>query len=866
MAEARYDANAQFNLIHEANVKRIEKEHQVELENISDWKEAKLKAIRESGASEAEQLAKIKELNQEIAKEQKDKEEQYLKNLEQAKKQSLKILEKFENKILSGKDQARKVQIRQARIDRLQELQTEYKLKKDQEELLADYSKELDAKIKAEKDLSIKASLQAELAAIEEKQKVVSAYLAENKEAYTSSASDIVKTKIDNAKDIGQYGTVEEIKQAAAELRKVAADQATNAVDVRNATQAAINLDNDARKKEAKEKNKAIITELKYRLTTLDGIKDTIEDGLLKMTSGLSKTFDSLDTHISSFYEYQAKYQARMEGSLNEYDRMLGNIGLTIGMSPFIKQTDMVKNLQTLIETGTNYNLELRAYIATVSEGIASTFEAFDKNLLRLVRIQQNDSTAARLGMEAALTRMLNEMYSDSSYLTDVSDSVTQALLDASAQLTHQGAAEMEFVAQKWLGSLYSLGVSGDAVQNIATGLGYLGSGNIEALSGNESLMSLMTMGAAKSGKSITEIMTGGLTAEKTNDLLYGITQYLQEIATNTDSNNVTKSAIAQIFGVTNTDLRSISNLSQNDFNTIYNSNLNYSQALSEASSQISSIAGRTHISQMISNILDNATMSSALIMGSNSGLYTTYKALNIVSNLVGDRGLEIPGIQALGTGTASGIDVLSVAKAAIAGGGLLASLIGAVGNLGNGGLPALSKWAGYEKALERGEGFKLNDYGIESGFSENVIYNNKGSGSIDDLSTAGMQESNERARENQNSKDQEVADDAATYYKEGLQRLNDMVNFINELETSAKSIPVRLVGVDNGTQLIIARLMKLGLFGDITTDVSGGFNLGNSMDNTDLFDTLKTKLNGLKVEVDNGDFDAIPVILRGGY
>ncbi|MBO5711339.1 MAG: hypothetical protein J6R47_00735, partial [Acholeplasmatales bacterium] len=344
------------------------------------------------------------------------------------------------------------------------------------------------------------------------------------------------------------------------------------------ATQKNLQEEAEARKEKKNDAAEERRAQIKFRLEQLKaliGIKDGIKGSLSALKDLAGEGFDAMikniEQPISSFFEYQAKYEARLQGSQNEYDKMMANINRTIGLSPFIKQQTMVKNLQEMIDKGINYNVELRAYIATVSEGIASTFDAFDSNLLRLIRIQQNDSTSARLGIEAALTKFFNNMYSDTSYLGQggPADQVTAALLEASAQLTHQGAAEMEFVAQKWLGSLYSLGVSGEVVQNIAQGLGYLGSGNIEALSGNESLMSLLAMSATRGGTSLSDILTGGLTASRTDALLQGMTEYLAEIANNTDSNNVTRSSIAQVFGLTNTDLRSIMILSQSDIATI---------------------------------------------------------------------------------------------------------------------------------------------------------------------------------------------------------------------------------------------------------------------------------------------------------
>ena len=87
--------------------------------------------------------------------------------------------------------------------------------------------------------------------------------------------------------------------------------------------------------------------------------------------------------------------------------------------------------------------------------------------------------------MEKALNDLLTNMYKDSSYLNDMYDSVSASVFELSALATREGGAETEFIIQKWLGSLYSLGASSNAINAIAQGLGYLGSGNVSALAGN---------------------------------------------------------------------------------------------------------------------------------------------------------------------------------------------------------------------------------------------------------------------------------------------------------------------------------------------------------------------------------------------
>ena len=157
---------------------------------------------------------------------------------------------------------------------------------------------------------------------------------------------------------------------------------------------------------------------------------------------------------------------------------------------------------------------------------------------------------------------MLTAYYKDSSYLTDLYDSVSGSLMELTANQTREQAVETEYVIQKWLGSLYSVGASSNAIQQIATGLGYLGSGNVNALAGNQNLQTLLAMSASRAGKDYATLLTSGLTASDTNDLLRAMVEYLAEIAQSTEENKVVASAFGNVFGLSLSDIKSFANLS----------------------------------------------------------------------------------------------------------------------------------------------------------------------------------------------------------------------------------------------------------------------------------------------------------------
>ena len=119
------------------------------------------------------------------------------------------------------------------------------------------------------------------------------------------------------------------------------------------------------------------------------------------------------------------------------------------GISPLIKQESVVSNLEKLVGQGISFDVEQRAFLETIKDKIATTFEAADGTLLRLVRIQQQDTTTARLGMESALTSFLNNMYETTEYMQSVAKSVRTSLQEAEALMGSKSAAAFEYQVQK---------------------------------------------------------------------------------------------------------------------------------------------------------------------------------------------------------------------------------------------------------------------------------------------------------------------------------------------------------------------------------------------------------------------------------
>ena len=66
-----------------------------------------------------------------------------------------------------------------------------------------------------------------------------------------------------------------------------------------------------------------------------------------------------------------------------------------------------------------------------------------------MVRIQQQDTTAARLGMESALTAFLNNMYQTTEYLSNLATQVKSNLDEAMSLMTGENALSFEYQIQK---------------------------------------------------------------------------------------------------------------------------------------------------------------------------------------------------------------------------------------------------------------------------------------------------------------------------------------------------------------------------------------------------------------------------------
>lgn len=406
----------------------------------------------------------------------------------------------------------------------------------------------------------------------------------------------------------------------------------------------------------------------------------------------ISKSFSavqgSVDNYLGTYTQYMSKVEARIQGAYEDmtYASLNDVIRRNTAGSPYVKYVDVLDNLSKFVEQGITSNLTQRAFLATIKDKIATTFDAFNSNMLRLIRIQQSDSTLARLGMEASLTKLFNNMFGDTSYLNDSLQSVSAALLDVSSQFTSKVAVEFEYITQKWLGALGSLGVGSNTLTSIASAINALGTGDVDYLTSNTAMQSLLVMAANRSGQSYADMLTKGVNSDQINDLLAGVVEYVQEITRG--QSNVVKSQYASLFGLTMADISAFENVTQDQIKRLYSTGLSYNKAVDEVNDQLNQVPDRMHLSEKINILLDNALASIGMGVANNAALYGTYKAFDILEKLTG--GTKLP----LVFGSGSQMSIESMAKNAILGISSIGALTSAVQNWasGNAGLNA-SRW-----------------------------------------------------------------------------------------------------------------------------------------------------------------------------
>lgn len=535
--------------------------------------------------------------------------------------------------------------------------------------------------------------------------------------------------------------------------------------------------------------------------------KLTAQFELLAEVSGnlaqqLSQTADKIG-------EKQATIDTRLQGStvndtkFGSYWRQLAKDMNSIGaVNPYFKQEDFASNIETLVNKGISFDIKQRAFLMTIQEKIANTFDVADGTLLRLIRIQQQDTTAGRLGMESALNSFLNSMYETSEYLTNVASSVRSSLEEMQALMEGAAGTELEFQVQKWMGSLYSVGMSDSAVQGIAQAFGQIASGDVGGLTGSGT-GNLIIMAANEAGKSIADILQEGLDAKETNELMQAMVNYLAEIAETSSDSRVVQQQLANVYGLKASDLRAATNLASS-IKDVSNQDLTYSGMLGQLNKMANSMILRTSTGEMLSNVWGNVQYTMGTQMASNPILYLLPKVATLLEDFAG--GIDLPFLNVMGFGVDLNTSVAQLMNVASMSG----TILGALGPMISGLTAAVSGSAmlnlaginasGKAPVIARGAPATLQNVS-GSGLSESGYIGNS---SGDDVKNATLQDAaDSKKKQMVEAKEEETADDTAM--KADLAVVN-IYNLLEEVAHGSQSLRVRLVGGNgNGSAPVLS-------------------------------------------------------------
>ena len=408
-------------------------------------------------------------------------------------------------------------------------------------------------------------------------------------------------------------------------------------------------------------------------------IRSAKAQATLNALTGFAKQLEGTINNIASA---KSEIDTRLQGSKNwniagsYWELMSKDIVRNVGMNPLVKQADVVDNLKTLVGKGIAFNVEQRAFIDTISDKIANTFEAADGTLLKLVRIQQADTTAARLGMESALTAFLNNMYETTEYMTDAANAIRASIYEASALMGAAEGTAFEYQVQKWMGSLYSAGFSN--TEGLAGALGKLAAGDISGID-NGGYGNLLIMAANRANLSIAEILADGLDDSETNQLMKAMVEYLGEIYDETKNSKVVAQQFANVYGLTASDLKAAANISR-DTGNISRNNLSYGGMLGQLALMASTAMIRTSTGEMMTNLFENLKYGAAQNMATNPALYAAYTIAGMLDDTVG--GIAIPTIGGWAAGTGIEVDLETTVADLIRVGSLGAGLLGGIGTM----------------------------------------------------------------------------------------------------------------------------------------------------------------------------------------
>lgn len=514
---------------------------------------------------------------------------------------------------------------------------------------------------------------------------------------------------------------------------------------------------------------------------------------------GLATLAKSMNNQIEEIAGKKSAIDTRLQGSKGAtrggsyWDQMSNNVLGMAGISPFVKQSDVANKIASMVDQGIAFNVEQRAMLDTLKDKIATTFDATNGTLLRLIRIQQQDTTAARLGMESALTSFLNNMYETTEYMRDLATSVKSNLEEAMSLMSGENALSFEYQVQKWMGSLYSVGMNSSSVQGLAGIVGQIAAGQLEGLtSGGNSNLAIMA--ANRAGLSIADMMAKGLDESDTNKLMTAMVEYLGDIYSETKDSKVIQQQYASIFGMTASDLKAAANLAKST-SSISKNGLSYGSAIDQLYSMAGSMYKRTSMGEMLNNMKSNAMYSMAGSIANNPVLYGINEMANLLDTFAG--GIQLPFINTFFGGVDLHTSVADIMRSGAMLGGIgtaVAKMVGAGsggGVSGTGILNALGIDRNQGSFVTRGTGAGLaTARGLTTSSSGTTVSNS----SMDDVKGKSMadatDDSNQQLAEASDDQDEITMKDINTNVINIYELLERVVNGTESFHVVAEIEP----------------------------------------------------------------------------
>ena len=331
------------------------------------------------------------------------------------------------------------------------------------------------------------------------------------------------------------------------------------------------------------------------------------------------------------------------------------------------------------------------------------------------------------------------------------------------------------------------------------------------------------------------------------------------------------------------TDLKVFSHLQQSELDQLYKNTQSYNDSWNEVNNQLSQVASRIHISQIIDTAFENIMVDAATNIGGNVGTYGLWKTLNIIEGLTG--GIQIPAFAVMGNMVDLDTTITALAKAGIAGLSLMSSVLGGLFSGQMFGTLDLKKW-GFDDYTSRGASTTQILKGMQSGVSSSSEFNTVGSANAGDIKSTSMTDAANGANEDKEitNKDvegigqselQHIMD--AVWESENVTVLSELTAIKNRLNDPFKVEMEMLNGLYNKIWRVKARILNAtDPWGSTeapaeepaapnTETPSGSTGQGESPSeeivtivqlNNDSLDALQEKLigNTYKVEVTNGE------------